>query len=314
MGGVDSGTPSGGDAVQRPTATLLLSGPSADGSGGADCPDVRPDETDVLVVSTERTVQDAVSDWRDAAGALPSRLGLVTFAEFDRSAAASDQPSRRPLPGADITLTAMSDPENLRRLGTAVTLYLDDWVDDGNDTLVYVDALAPFVEASGPESTFQFLHLLVQSVDQLDATLVARLDPAAIDERTVNTLGSLFDEVTEPAGATGTDALASLDADAIHDLLGNARRRFVLRALYEESPLGLEELSAELARHESETDDPGEATRHRVYTALASVHVPRLAEANVVTFDRAAGRVGLSEAARGADRIEAFLDRSFDDD
>jgi hypothetical protein len=276
---------------------------------------VRPDETDVLVVSTERTVQDAVSDWRDAAGTLPARLGLVTFAEFDRSAAAtSDRPSRRPLPGADITLTAMSDPENLRRLGTAVTLYLDDWVDDGNDTLVYVDALAPFVEASGPESTFQFLHLLVQSVDQLDATLVARLDPAATDERTVNTLASLFDEVTEPAGATATDALASLDADAIHDLLGNARRRFVLRALYEESPLGLAGLAAELARRENGTDDPGEAARNRAYTALASVHVPRLAEANVVTFDRAAGSVRLSEAARDADRIEALLDRSFDDD
>jgi hypothetical protein len=310
MGGANSGESGGWCGESRPTATLLLSDDGSENAADAVL-DVTPAATNLLVVSAARSMRDVVEAWRRRTETLPAAFGLVTYAEFDRSASASGStgtPSRRPLPGGDITLTSMSDPADLRRLGTAVTLYLDDWADTDRETLVYVDALAPFFDASDLESAFQFLHLLVQSVTQLDASLVVRLDPSATDERTVNTIRPLFDEVVD------TPIDAELDTTELHDLLGNRRRRFVLRTLLETSTVGLDRLAARLARQENDTDQPTDVERDRAYTALASIHVPRLADAGLVAFDREAERVRLADGDWSADRLRRFLTTPSDDD
>lgn len=308
MGGANGDTSSGGSTAARPTATLqLVRGAPSDGDATVD---VTPRDANVLVVSASRSLTDVVDDWRATADRLPGGFGLVTFAEFDRSAAAGatgGSPSRRSLSGGDIALTSMADPGNLQRLGTAVTLYLDDWADSDRQTVVYVDELAPFVEANGVEPVFQFLHLLIRSAEESDATLTVRLDPGAVDERTTNTFRPLFDYVVDH----GTDA-PTLDVDTIHDLLGNPRRRFVLRSLFEECELGLDRLATRLARWENETDDPTDAERDRAYTALASIHVPRLAEEDVVTFDRSAEQVRLADGVENIDQLERLLNWSPD--
>ncbi|AZH24569.1 DUF7504 family protein [Haloplanus aerogenes] len=309
MGGPNSDESSGKSSDSRPTATLLLGGDAAFGSDAS--PDLSPERTNVLVVSVARSVQAVVEDWREYVGALPAAFGLITYAEFDRSASASastGRPPRQPLPGSNITLTSMADPSDLRRLGTAVTLYLDDWADTDRETLVYVDALAPFVDASGPESTFQFLHLLVQSADQLDADVVVRFDPSTADDRTVNTFRPLFDEVVD---ATTT---AAFDADELRAVLGNNRRRFVLRVLLDTSSIELERLATRLARWENDTDEPTDAEYDRAYTALASIHVPRLAEVGLVAFDRPTERVRLADGNWSTERLERYLTTPSDDD
>jgi len=305
MGGANSGDESGQCGDSRPTATLQLGGDTAFGSDASR--DVVPEATNTLVVSAVRSVQAVVEDWRRHAQSLPAAFGLVTYAEFDRSASASaDQPSRQPLPGGNVTLASMSDPGDLRRLGTAVMLYLDDWSDTDRETLVYVDALAPFVDASDVESTFQFLHLLVQTADQLGADVVVRLDPSTTDDHTVNTLRPLFDEVV--------DATTEFDADELHDILRNERRRFVLRSLLDTSSAGLERLATRLARWENDTDEPTDAERERAYTALASIHIPQLAEVGLVVFDRSAERVRLADGGWSTDRLEQYLTPPSDDD
>ncbi|WP_251341397.1 DUF835 domain-containing protein [Haloplanus halophilus] len=310
MGGVNGGSSSDGSPAERSAATLLLG--DADGGDAVDRLDATPDSAEALVVSGERSVVDVVDDWRANCGALPAAFGLVTFAEFGRSAAArtgtDDEPSRRSLPGSDITVTAMSDPGNLQRLGTAVTLYLDDWADTGRETLVYVDALDPFVEAGGLESTFQFLHLLEQTVAGTDATLVVRADPSTADERTIDTLRPLFDAVVDGDDSTPP----ALDADALRELLRNPRRRFVLRSLFEDGGTALDRLASALAARESAAEEPTDAERRRAFTALASVHVPRLAEAGLVVFDRSEERVQLSAAARAADCLDGYLNESLE--
>ena len=309
MGGANSGESSECSDETRPTATLLLGG--EDDSDDVDAVlDVAPGSTNVLVVSVARSMRAVVEEWRRRAGTVPAALGLITYAEFDRSAsaAASGQPSRQPLPGSNITVTSMSDPSDLRRLGTAVTLYLDDWVDADCETLVYVDALSPFVDANGVEPTFQFLHLLVQSADELGADVVVGLDPSTADERTINTYRSLFDRVVD---TTTTD---TLDDDELHDLLANPRRRFVLRSLFERPTHELDRLAARLARWENDTDTPTDAERRRAYTALASVHVPRLVEAGIVAFDRPAERVRLADGDWSTSRLERYLATPLDDD
>lgn len=305
MGGANGGESNECGDDSRSTATLLLDGdPSSDAAL-----DVVPESTNVLVVSASRTMREVVEEWRRRAGTLPAALGLITYAEFDRSAAASSEtPSRKPLPGGDITVTSMSDPADLRRLGTAITLYLDDWVDTDRETVVYVDALDPFVDANGVETTFQFLHLLVQSVDQSAADVVVRLDPSTTDERTINTYRPLFDRVVD---ATTT---RPLDDDELHALLANGRRRFVLRSLLDQPTLELDRLATRLARWENDADEPTDTQRTRAYTALASVHLPQLAEAGIVTFDRSAERVQLADDDWSADRLRRYLAAPLDDD
>ncbi|WP_435067631.1 DUF7504 family protein [Haloplanus sp. C73] len=297
MGGADGDESGGVHEASRPSATLLL----ADAEATVDAHlDVVPAATNVLVVTTGRSMRDVVESWRRRAG-IPATLGIVTYAEFDRSASRdagdASPPARRSLSGGDITLTSMSDPSNLQRLGTAVTLHLDEWEDTDRETLVYLDALGPFIDASDTESAFQFLHLLVQSAEQLSAEVLVRIDPEVVDERTIRTVQSLFDAVLEP------------EADDIdfQTLLANRRRRFVLRALLEESSVGLERLATRLARREADTE------WDRAYTALASIHVPRLAEAGVVTFDRENGVVRLADGNWSVERLERRLDEEFDD-
>lgn len=307
MGGANGDESSGCGSDSRTIATLLLGGEPADGD---EVLDVSPGSTNLLVVSAARSMRDVVEEWRRRAGVLPDAFGLITYAEFDRSvsADATGRPSRKPLPGGNMTITSMSDPSDLRRLGTAVTLYLDDWVDTDRETLVYVDALAPFVDASDAESTFQFLHLLVQSAIQSDAKVVVGLDPSMTDDRTLKTFRTLFDRVVDATAA------AELDDDELRDLFGNRRRRFVFRLLLERPAIGLDRLTTRLARWENDTDDPTQAERDRAYTALASIHVPRLAEAGLVTFDRAAERVHLADGDWSADRLEQYLAAPPDDE
>lgn len=301
MGGADSGESM--HEVSRPTATLLL----ADAGTTVDAHlDIAPAMTNVLVVTTSRSMQAVVEAWRQRAGAVPTTLGIVTYADFARSAAQNtgdaSPPTRRSLSGGDITLTSMSDPSNLQRLGTAVTLHLDDWADTDCETLVYIDALESFIDASDPESAFQLLHLLVQSVEQLSADIVVRLDPTAVDEQTLRTIQPLFDVVRKPDPDDDVD---------FQTLLVNRRRRFVLRALLDESEIELEQLATRLARHE--TDDVADADWERAYTALASIHLPRLAEAGVVTFDRETGVVCLVDGDWSVERLERRLDEQFAD-
>jgi len=301
MGGAN-GDESNGCSGDRATATLLLDGDPAF--------DVAPESTNVLVVSASRSMREVVEEWRRRAGTLPAALGLITYAEFDRSAsaAANGTPSRKPLSGGDITVTSMSDPADLRRLGTAITLYLDDWVDTDRETLVYVDALDSFVDANGVEPTFQFLHLLVGSADQSAADVVVGLDPSTTDERTIDTYRPLFDRVVDDT------TTRTLDDDKLHTLLSNGRRRFVLRSLLDQPTLDLHRLATRLARWENDTDEPTETQRTRAYTALASIHLPRLAEAGIVTFDRSAKRVRLTDDDWSADRLRRYLTAPLDDD
>jgi hypothetical protein len=308
MGGKNSGAASGDRPVERSATTLLLD--REDGSDGLGRIAQTPDAAEVLVVSATRSLTTTISDWRGCHGSLPAAFGLITFGEFDRSSATerggvAEAPARRSLPGDDVTLISMSDPGNLQRLGTAVMLYLDDWTDTECETFVFVDALAPFVDASDVESTFQLLHLLAQSVGHRDATLVVRTDPSTTDKQTIKTFQPLFDAVIDRSDRDGSSTLA---VETVHELLGNPRRRFVLRALFEDDVIDLDRLTTRLARWENETREPTDEEYSRAHVALASVHVPRLAEADLVRFDRSAGSVSLSDTARESDRLTHALD------
>jgi len=96
----------------------------------------------------------------------------------------------------------------------------------------------------------------------------------------------------EPASAGTTQPRADggeFTAEAVHGILGNRRRRYVLEFLREHSDtVGMRELCVAVAARENdcEPDDVRPKQRKRVYTALRQTHLPRLATVGLVEYDR----------------------------
>lgn len=91
-----------------------------------------------------------------------------------------------------------------------------------------------------------------------------------------------------------------ISQDTAFEMLSNQRRRYVLHYLLRENqPSSLRELSKQIAAWENRIP-LGEVTydqRTRVYTALRQAHLPKLADANVISFDRDRGTVDLTDEA-----------------
>lgn len=98
----------------------------------------------------------------------------------------------------------------------------------------------------------------------------------------------------------------------LYKLLSARRRREALYQLNEvEGGMGLADLARRMALEEvgSESDSEAAVVR-RVHVSLHHVHVPKLAAANAVAFDRAARTLSLTETGRAIlDGLEEVADR-----
>lgn len=89
----------------------------------------------------------------------------------------------------------------------------------------------------------------------------------------------------------------SLTQDTVYDLLSNARRRFVLSFLRgHDEPIELSELSKRVAAWENETDveDLTDQQVKRVYVSLYQTHIPKLADSELIEYDKETGEVSLT--------------------
>lgn len=98
-----------------------------------------------------------------------------------------------------------------------------------------------------------------------------------------------------------------LSRDDLFSMLRNERRREVIHYLREhDGPVDLRDLSEYIAAIENDCE-PNEVTykqRKRVQTALYQMHLPKLADQQIVSYDRRAGRV---ELAAGAENCLPYL-------
>ncbi|WP_158056718.1 DUF7344 domain-containing protein [Halorussus halophilus] len=116
-------------------------------------------------------------------------------------------------------------------------------------------------------------------------------------------------EIRSQTTTGGSDA-ARPSRETLFDLLGNARRRRVLRHLLEEPTITLTDLSARIAAWENDTPvaDLSSRQRKQVYSSLYQTHVPRLSDNDVVEYDSTDRVVRLTS---DPDRLNRLL---FDDD
>lgn len=100
---------------------------------------------------------------------------------------------------------------------------------------------------------------------------------------------------------------ADLSRDDLFSMLRNERRREVIHYLREhEGPVDLRDLSEHIAAIENDCE-PAAVTykqRKRVQTALYQMHLPKLADRNIISYDRRAGRI---ELAAGAESCLPYL-------
>lgn len=118
---------------------------------------------------------------------------------------------------------------------------------------------------------------------------------------------------TDPTDAdrerTAVDAPQYLDRNELFTLLQSERRRRVVRHLLEfvGEPMPVDALATAIARREHETPAEGldSAVRERVEISLDHAHLPQLAAAGVVDYDRERGRV---TATPEIEALEPYLE------
>ncbi|MDG5760498.1 ArsR family transcriptional regulator [Natronococcus sp. A-GB1] len=114
--------------------------------------------------------------------------------------------------------------------------------------------------------------------------------------------------ISDPESLTALSTEAADETSATFDLLANRRRRLVLRRLAEsDAPVSVDDLvdHVVLAEDGSESGSVasvGDAvigTRRRMRLSLHHVHLPKLAETNVVDVDSGSNAVSLGENGSG---------------
>ncbi|MEZ3117164.1 hypothetical protein RYH80_14710 [Halobaculum sp. MBLA0147] len=106
----------------------------------------------------------------------------------------------------------------------------------------------------------------------------------------------------------GVQTDQTLDHDEVFTLLKNRRRRAVLSLLSDVPETTLSDLADEIAADENDTtpDRLSSSQRKRVYISLYQNHLPKLADAGVIEYDRNRGDI---RRLPTADRLQRYLDR-----
>jgi hypothetical protein len=100
----------------------------------------------------------------------------------------------------------------------------------------------------------------------------------------------------------------SVTYDECFDLLSNHRRRYTLHYLKQNGEaVTLSDLSETVAAWENEipVEELSYDERKRVYTSLQQVHLPRMDDAGVVSFD---DREGVVEVGPAAEELDIYLE------
>ena len=115
-------------------------------------------------------------------------------------------------------------------------------------------------------------------------------------------------ERTDAPSSESRSALGSPTQEVFYGVLADRRRRYVVESLGEcQTPIAVADLAGEVATREraAPTAEISAEERERVSISLHHVHLPKLADWNVVEYDRERREVALSTEG---ERVESFVD------
>ncbi|MFC5366054.1 DUF835 domain-containing protein [Salinirubrum litoreum] len=166
----------------RPVSGVTDPGPFSAETGGID----------LFGVLFDPTATGWATDVSEYAGRI-DRFGVVTGHD-DVSAGLSALPDSL---RESATTVSAEGPRSLGEIGIRVSETLSEGGDVRNSRLVFVDGFEQVLADTSLQTTFRFLHILVESTAFTDAVLHVSLDPEGCDARAVETVAELFDTVID---------------------------------------------------------------------------------------------------------------------
>lgn len=105
----------------------------------------------------------------------------------------------------------------------------------------------------------------------------------------------------------------TLSPSQVHNLLAEKPRRYVLYALYQfTNPIALSDIAGQIVKWEvSVPEDELLDKRSNIYTSLYHIHIPKLEDADVVSYNQTEDRVKLDQ---NASRLRPYLERAIEID
>ena len=91
--------------------------------------------------------------------------------------------------------------------------------------------------------------------------------------------------------------MTDLSKDELFRILSSSRRRYIIYFLHEEgAPVSLNDLATRIAAEENDrpVEEVTDSERQRVYISLYQTHLPKLEEADIITYDEDERMVSLS--------------------
>jgi len=165
---------------------VLLSAPAMAGDERTVCTDLLlggdAAETSVLWVTFRRDPGACIEQWTGATDDPPRHGAVIAVGD------AGD---------VDVewaTVESVNSPSDLTGLGIDIGEFLSAW--DGN-VVVCFDSLTAMLQYVELETAYEFLHAITGQLYAADARAHFHIDPSAHDERTVDSITSLFDAVVE---------------------------------------------------------------------------------------------------------------------
>lgn len=150
---------------------------------------VDPAEANVLLITLTDTPDERLGIWREYVGdVLPAESAIISVGETTRSSSHSTRSSRLPA-----SVSTVSNPENLTRLGIEINEHLEQWHGNGYTTVVCFHSLSALLQFADVQRVFRFLHVLTGRITDTGGIAHYHMDPGVHDDKTVHTLLPLFD-------------------------------------------------------------------------------------------------------------------------
>ncbi|WP_134670323.1 DUF7504 family protein [Halorussus marinus] len=149
-----------------------------------------PARTNVAAVTYTPPPETWVANWREHVGMLPAELAFIHANTVETRPDGEDSLPERVSVGR-------VDPNQPMDIIAPLSEQLTRWQDNGNQTVVSVQTLTVLLEYVDFDTAFRYLHILTHRVGAVDAIGVYHMDPDVHDEKTINTLETLFDAVVE---------------------------------------------------------------------------------------------------------------------
>ncbi len=272
--------------VRTPPDRPGVRGTSLDVVAGDD-----PGTIDAYVVTTDDRPTTIVDEWDEHVGLDSAPLGVVGVGTSMRSTAVSSAASDR---------AARNAVRGVENLDEALAV-LSEWARGSRPTVVFVDSLTGLLEETDRGSVVGFIDGVVALVKNSGGTGYFRIEPERADHTTLALCTVLVDAVIDVAGyrpvrhdvnwpdsSSDADQTATVPIQDVFDLLADRNRRLALHWLRRiDGSVEVRNLAERIVEFERRrgTSLLDEAVE-RTYVGLAHVHLPKLADANLIELGK----------------------------